>query len=142
MNEAIIFITTHDKTSGWTTEVSHDVEGIIFGMGSSYNEELQVESFTYKKLEDSPEWIAALRTAISNGKFEQMTYFTLVRHGEPWKKGGYYPIPLLFSTETIRMTSAEGAGKLPPPNRWVRRKRNEVLKVLGLTNFKEVGQSE
>lgn len=142
MNEATIFTTSHDKTSGWTTEVEHSVEGMIFGMGSSYNEELQVESFTYKRLEDCPEWVTALKAAVSSGEFESMTYFTLVRHGEPWKNGGYYPLPLLFSTEGVRNASAEEVGKNPPPARWVRRKRNEVLRTLGLTDFKEIGQSE
>lgn len=141
-NESVILTTKLNKESGWTTEVTHAVDGVIFAMGSSYNDEIQVEAFTYKKLEDSPEWVAALKAAISSGKFEHMTYFSLVRHGQPWKKGGYYPLPLLFSSESIRRASAEQMGKLPPPNRWVKRKRNEVLKVLGLSDFKEIGQIE
>lgn len=141
-NESEILVTTMDKTSGWVTEEIHSVEGVIFGKGQTCDTEGKVETVTYKALEGCPEWVEALRSAVSSGEFVSMTYYTLVRHGEPWKGGGYYPLPLLFSTEGVRGASAEEVGKNPPPARWVRRKRNEVLRVLGLTDFKEIGQSE
>ena len=141
-NESEILVTTMDKTSGWVTEEIHSTEGVIFGLGTSFDEWNKTESLTYRKLEGIPVYNEVLRNAVSTGKWIGAAYYALVRHGEPWKNGGYYPLPLLFSAEGVRNASAEEVGKNPPPARWVRRKRNEVLRVLGLTDFKEIGQSE
>lgn len=142
LNKSEIRVTAIDEGTGWVTEEIHAIEGVIFGKGYECSTEGKEETITYKALEGCPAWVEALRSAVSSGEFVSMTYYTLVRHGEPWKGGGYYPLPLLFSTEGVRSASAEEVGKNPPPARWVRRKRNEVLRVLGLTDFKEIGQSE
>ncbi len=44
----------------------------------------------------------------------------------------YYPLPLIFASPEERRIAAEALGKRPPPERWARRRREEIEKLFNM----------
>ena|SRR5690554_3357583 len=63
------------------------------------------------------------------GDISNLTNYALVRHGET----GFYPLPLIFASPEKRVEAAKEHGSNPPPERWVRRKKNLILRELNIS---------
>lgn len=124
--------------------ITIQTSGVIFGrgefegVGRTYVEYVDMLDTTNRYLKD---WKETFREAVKcymdnsdtgawsfGGNIPNVVAYSLVRHGER----GFYPLPLLFATPEKRQEAAEEKGFKCPPQRWVNRKRNQVLKELGL----------
>lgn len=85
----------------------------------------------YRGLPATPENIFALQQGHDKKTEKGHWYHALVRHGLPGKCG-YYPVPLLFATESERKRIAAERGIAPPNESWVAFKREEILSYYGL----------
>lgn len=139
------------ETHAWerSREAVHELHGLIFKYSKGYDPEGKVDDvLEYVSLETSlgEKELAQLLNGVLSGASEDaweqsVFYYSLVRHGEPWKgQGGYYPLPLIFATPEERRRAEAESGKPAPPERWVRRKRNRIVEFMKLHGFEPVIQ--
>lgn len=110
-----------------TTVSHHPHEGTLFYIAS--NETVgEVEHIHYETLDNNLDALEDIQKAL-RGEDSIAFHHALVRRGVPngWK---YYPLPLVYASESERVIAAEQFGNRPPPGRWIRRRQLAVDKLL------------
>ena len=115
------FITVHANNVDYRHEES---EFPLFEKNIVRREDDSVEIIEYLAVKPTPEMMNVIRDGI-DGFNNQGWYHLLVRHGVAGKCG-YYPVPLLFSSEQRRNKIAADRGTEPPRKAWVEQKRELI----------------
>lgn len=87
-------------------------------------------SYEYVDMGENASDLKAVRDGIL-GRETSEFYHALVRRGKPGDYH-YYPVPLIFASPEERELAARETNRRPPQERWVRRRRNEILALLDL----------
>lgn len=106
----------------------HPLGGTLFI--NSQPETEDDKTIRYVELDGDIEKLKAVQRGI-NGDTEgnDTFYYALIRRRTPigWK---YYPLPLVYASESERILAAQAINSTPPPERWIRRRRTAIEKLL------------
>lgn len=106
----------------------------LFEKVINHRDDGSVESIEYRAVPPNAEIMQAVRDGL-DGFSNPTWYHLLVRHGHA-AKCGYYPLPLLFSSEQRRNKIAADRGTEPPKKSWIEQKR-EVIRNTYLSEIKK-----